>query len=676
MNHAWTDKDWIYIKTAYSDKLVQDCRSIPGRIWDSKLKLNKFPHSSSALVVELATRWNIVLPDTIAGAVKDTTFDDSPYIFNVFEQSDELFICMNFNPNTFMAVKTMVPDAKWDKTMKVWRAPMKELPNVLRFSEKYDLMMDYDLEEKAQEIREQTLKMREASSALDADVEIPGIAIPLLPYQRAGVSYIQKVKKGILADQPGLGKTVQALATVVADNALPAVVVCPNTLKLNWEREIKKFFPNLKCAVLNGTRPAGVEEVDIVIINYDILHHRLDDIFKHGYKSLIVDEAHAIKNGQKEHACPKCGTKVRSNAVRCPLCVGDKITPVETWSVKRTDAVMKLAKNLGEDDYVILLTGTPVTNRPYELIPQLEAIGRLDYFGGPWKFRNRYAPQRNVATNTIELNEKLRETCFVRRLKKDVYGELPELRNSIQLLSPSEEHMRHYRTVEHDAIEWFAEKARRIAEEEGSDGTAAYWHKRIRLEPAESLVRLTALREAVSTVKFDSVVAWLDNFIESSSDEKVIVFAEHIEFVEKIYNRYKDMAVKIRGGVSIKDRAEAVDRFQTDPTCRIFIGNMQSASEGLTLTAASDVVFCELAWTPTMHEQCVSRCYGRANDMHGATAWYLLAPKTIDEYIYELLERKKKVVDAVTDGLDSVESSSIIGDLAVMLAERGLESGN
>jgi SWI/SNF-related matrix-associated actin-dependent regulator 1 of chromatin subfamily A len=107
----------------------------------------------------------------------------------------------------------------------------------------------------------------------------------------------------------------------------------------------------------------------------------------------------------------------------------------------------------------------------------------------------------------------------------------------------------------------------------------------------------------------------------------------------------------------------------------VFIGNMKAASEGLTLTAASDVVFCELGWTPAIHEQCVGRCYGRVNDLHGATAWYLLAEKTIDQDIFELLEKKKVIVDAVTDGEDPVESGNVMIDLLKKLTERGLNGG-
>jgi SWI/SNF-related matrix-associated actin-dependent regulator 1 of chromatin subfamily A len=333
---------------------------------------------------------------------------------------------------------------------------------------------------------------------------------------------------------------------------------------------------------------------------------------------------------------------------------------------------MKLAKSVTEG-FVLLLTGTPITNRPDELIPQLEAIDKLHNFGGGWRFKQRYAPQKNVAINTKELNDKLRSFCFIRRLKRDVYGELPPLRNAVQLLSIVDKDRAQYDEIEANVVEYLAQRAREIAEEEGSDGTAAYWSKRMKAEAAEHLVRISVLRDSVSKIKYDAITKWLDNFLESGDGEKVIVFAEHIDFVEKLAKRYGNLAVKIRGGVSVKDRQDAVDRFQTDPTCRIFIGNMAAASEGLTLTAASDVVFCELAWTPAMHEQCASRAWGRINDMHGCTAWYLLAPKTIDEDMYELLEKKKKIVDAVTDGIDiQDDGDSILAGLLVKLAERGI----
>ena len=672
-NYAWEEGGEIFVKSVYDGKMVEDFREITGRRWDGNRKVNIFPHSSLNQIRALAPKWGITLGDELE-VTGPMDFTDSKRTYNVEVVDGKIVICFDYNPSLINSIKSHVPSAKWDPKERAWKVPERDFVDVIRFSVASDFTLSPELNKRVSEVIIQSKEMREASESLSADIEIPGIAVPLLPYQKAGVAYMQKVRKGIIGDQPGLGKTAQAIATIVLENQFPLIVVCPNTLKINWEREVKKFFPNLTTSILTGGKSATIEKSDVIIVNYDILYQRNDDIIEHGFLSLVVDESHAIKNGQKKHNCPECAAVCRSNATNCAGCGARGIKPVERWTVKRTDAVMRLAKLQGPNDFTLLLTGTPITNRPDELIPQLEAVRCLDRFGGAWRFKNRYAPKRNMAINTLELNNKMREMCFVRRVKKDVYGELPPLRNAVQYLSIEDKKMNEYRIVENDVVEYFAQRAKDLAEEEGSDGTDAYWRKKIALENSVNLVRITALRDAVSKIKFDSTSEWIDNFLESSDGEKVIVFAEHIDLVEKLYDRYKDVAVKIRGGVSVADRQDAVDKFQTDPKCRVFVANMTSASEGLTLPAARDVVFCELGWTPAIHEQCVSRAYGRVNDMHGATAWYLLAPQTIDEDIYSLLEKKRKIVDSVTDGIDVEEQGSLIGELVKTLADRGMKN--
>ncbi len=676
LNYAWVHNNEIYVKARYSVDFVDDCRAIEGRRWCNDTKTNVFPMSASIMVKELARKWAIQLPpevNSLPEIKEDYISSGRPY--NVDVADGKVNICFDYDPILIQTVRSYISNVFWDGISKQWIAPIEAAYDAFIFAGAFDLLVSPAIAELANKDGLKRQAMVEASSALDADIEIPGIAMELLPYQKAGVAYIKKVRKAILADQPGLGKTVQALAAIVSENALPAVIVCPNSLKLNWAREIDKFFPGHKTTVLSGTKSEEIEDSDFLVINYDILYDRVNDIKSHGYISLVVDESHAIKNGKKRHVCPRCKAPMRSNAKNCSSCSATSVRPLELWTVKRTDAVMKLARELSEQRFVILLTGTPITNRPMELVPQLEAIQKLDSFGGAWRFKNRYAPSKNVATNSKELNEKLRSMCFVRRVKKDVYGELPPLREATQYLSPSDEIMSWYRGIELDAIEYFANRARELAAEAGEDEDGAYWEKKMRLEPMRSLVEITALRTAIAKVKKDSAIQWIDNFLESSEDEKVIVFAEHIEFVEELAKYYGGIAVKIRGGVSVDDRQAAVDRFQTDPSCRLFIANMQSASEGLTLTAASDVVFCELGWTPAIHDQCVSRAYGRANDLHGATAWYLLAPNTIDESTFQLIASKREIVDAVTEGFDIVSvNESMIGELSVMLAKRGLDA--
>jgi len=667
LNYAIVVGERILVKSAYSEEFVKDCRAIPGRLWEPTEKINIFPVSSVEFVRELAFKWNIDLPRSIAG-----TFESKERNYQVELLEDQIVISFDYSPKIIEAIRSHVPRAKWNSKERFWSVGTDYIFSVLSFAIKFGLSVEPKFLEEAHKVKQKLDEMKIASSALDADIEIPGIAIPLLPYQRAGVAYMNRVRKGIIGDQPGLGKTAQAIATVSLDNSFPLIVVCPNTLKINWQREIKKFFPNLTTSILYGGKSVDIPQSDVIICNYDILFQRNDDIIKHGFQSLVVDESHAIKNGQRKSSCPKCGATVKSNTVNCGACQARSIRPIESWTVKRTEAVMRLAKLQGPNDLTLLLTGTPITNRPDELIPQLEAIDHLKNFGGAWRFKQRYAPKRGMAINTKELNDKLRESCFVRRMKSDVYGELPPLRNAVQYMEISSKQMAWYKDIEDDVVEYFAQRARDIAEEEGSDGTDAYWHKKITLEMARSLVHITGLRDAVSKIKYDTCIDWIDNFLESGDGEKVIVFAEHIEFVEKLFDRYKDVAVKIRGGVSVEDRQKAVDKFQNDPKCRVFVANMSSASEGLTLTAASDVVFCELGWTPALHEQCVSRAYGRVNDMHGATAWYLLAPNTIDEDIYGLLEKKKRIVNSVTDGVDIEGEGSVVSELVKTLAGRGL----
>jgi SNF2 family DNA or RNA helicase len=662
--------DKIILKTPYKKQFVAECREIPERVWVGEPNNhNEFPTSSVTYVINLCERWGISVPDDIRNLPPSESLEYHPR--TVTKELDKLLIKFLYNPDVLNDLKEKLPAARWVPSSKTWEISTEFSDAVVRFATKWDFHFDAGISEEIDLLMEKRQAAYELSHAVDGDIHIDGVVDDLLPYQKIGISYLRSARRAILGDQPGLGKTLQALSTLVAENAFPAVVVCPNTLKLNWRNEIRKFYPHLTVNVVSGKSSEALPEADITIINYDIVYERVDDLLALNPVALVADESHAIKNGKAIHTCSGCGAKVRSNAKNCGACKATDITPVRGWTVKRAGGVLRLAESIPKDGFVLLLTGTPITNRPIELVPQLEAIGALDHFGGRWKFESRYCPNGKGAAFMEELNRKMRSTCYIRRKKQDVYGELPDVRNAAQILNISDAAYKRYHKIEQDVVGFLAEKAREFAKENGQDPDAAYFQKMRQLEFNEHLVKLTVLRDAVSQMKYDAITDWLDEFL-SDGEEKVVVFAEHIDFVENLCARYGDLAVKVRGGVSNDDRMAAVDRFQNDPSCRLFIANMKAASEGLTLTAASDVVFCELGWTPAIHEQCVGRCYGRVNDLHGATAWYLLAERTIDEDIYELLEEKKKVVDAVTDGEDPVVGGSVILDLLTRLTERGL----
>jgi len=148
--------------------------------------------------------------------------------------------------------------------------------------------------------------------------------------------------------------------------------------------------------------------------------------------------------------------------------------------------------------------------------------------------------------------------------------------------------------------------------------------------------------------KLNAVFEWIDNFFESS-DDKLVVFAHHQFVIEAIYERYKEIAVKLTGETSMKDRQKAVDEFQNNPETRLFVGNIQAAGVGLTLTAASTAAFVELAWTPSAHTQAEDRIH-RIGQRNTATIYYLVAAGTIEERIAKIIRKKAEITSVVTDG--------------------------
>src|SRR3954454_21878183 len=230
-----------------------------------------------------------------------------------------------------------------------------------------------------------------AHDAAHLDIE-PRLGGELRPFQRAGVEYALQSRRLFLADEQGLGKTVEALAALEEDDAYPAVVVCPASLKLNWEREAAHWLPHRTLHVVVGTGKA-IPRADITVLNYEIVHAQRERLALSRPKALILDESHYVKNPQ----------------------------------AKRTRAVRRLAEQLPEGALKVCLTGTPVMNHPDELISQLRIIGRLEEFGSGARFKRRF--QGAGAEERIHWH--LRRTCFVRRLKKDVLPQLPEKRQVV-----------------------------------------------------------------------------------------------------------------------------------------------------------------------------------------------------------------------------------------------------
>jgi SNF2 family DNA or RNA helicase len=424
----------------------------------------------------------------------------------------------------------------------------------------------------------------------------PALGGELRPFQRAGVAYALWARRTFLADEQGLGKTVEALAALEADDAYPAVVVCPASLKLNWLREIEHWLPHRSVTVLAGTGKVA-RAADITVLNYEIVHGHRERLALRRPKALVLDESHYVKNPR----------------------------------AKRTQAVRRLTDALAPDALRLALTGTPVMNHPEELIPQLRILGRLSDFGSGARFARRF--QGVGAEERIHWH--LRRRCFVRRLKSDVLPQLPAKRQVVVPVALDNE--RDYRLAEADVVAWLREQPLELSELDRRVAAALR---------AERLAQLNALKRLAARGKSGAALGWIEDFL--ASDEPLVVFAGHREVQDLLVERFPD-ALHLLGSDSVTAREAAVRAFQEPDGPQLLVCATRVGGQGITLTRASNVAFLDLEWTPAMHDQAEDRLH-RIGQHDAVTAWYLLAAETIDETMIELIARKRGIVGAVTDG--------------------------
>jgi SNF2 family DNA or RNA helicase len=410
------------------------------------------------------------------------------------------------------------------------------------------------------------------------------------------VRYALDARRTFIADEQGLGKTVEALAALEADRAFPAIVVCPASLKLNWEREARRWLAHRSVAVIEG-RVAAAPTAEITILNYEIVGAHREALARIGPRALVIDESHYVKN-------PKA---------------------------KRTQAVRRLAAAIAPDGLRLALSGTPVLNHAEELVSQLRVIGRLEDFGSGAQFARRFRGELSEE----RLHWHLRRRCFVRRSKAEVLPQLPAKRQVVVPVALSNES--EYRLAEEDVIAWLRSQPLDLRELNARIAATLR---------AERLAQLGALQRLAARGKLAAALSWIDDFLQSG--EPLVVFARHVEVQEAVLVRFPG-AAHLLGRDSIAARDATVAAFQDPGGPQLLIGATRVAAQGITLTRASNVAFLELEWTPAMHDQAEDRCH-RIGQHDAVTAWYLLAADTIDETMAALIQHKRGIVAAVTDG--------------------------
>lgn len=502
-------------------------------------------------------------------------------------------------------------------------------------------------------VREQSITLSRAENA-DLGDSIRDLGTVPYPYQRAGIAYGMLRDASLIADEPGLGKTLQSLALLHIRQSYPAVAVVPATIKINWLKEARRNVPELRedgaVAILSGRAKPGQElpvGAKMYIINYDILKSWLPQLIALKPKALIVDESHFAKNVKADRtlSCLELATGLRRDGRK---------------RIKIHDGIQ----------FRYLLSGTPQPNRPDELVSQLEMLGVLDLFGGEWGFYKRFCQltenwvfkpggrgarmkvwEHKGATNTEELQRLLREHVMVRRRKEDVLTELPPKRhqcielasNGLKYLSDREAEIE-YRFQQARAA---LERAKQEAQDSGNQDSFERAAKDLTRAYEAHFTEMAVLAHEVALAKVPKVVEYCLEVLEG--EKKIAVFAHHQdvhEALQKAFEAAGKKVVRLTGTETAKQKDASVEAFQNGDA-DIFLGALKCGI-GYTITAASRAIMAELDWTPGVMDQASDRLH-RIGQRDSVLITYITLEDSLDSKKVGMLLDKREVARQILD---------------------------
>ena len=488
-----------------------------------------------------------------------------------------------------------------------------------------------------------------ASRASDSTLDIPvpdGLAY--LPYQRAGIEYAHNLRHALIADEPGLGKTIQALGIanmlLRTKKTVRIMVVAPKIALWNWRREAEKWLIKPHAIALWTTKVQP--DADIVIINYDILTKLHPALTARTWDIIIYDEAHALKERKAARTKAALG------------CAEEGVRPL--MATRR-----------------LFLTGTPILNRPIELFTILNSMG-MPEAQSYYSYAECYCAGHSTdfgydargASNLDELQAKLRAGVMVRRLKLDVLRDLAPKRYSVIQLEASTPALRKAIAAEQAAVaaNLAAAPAKLAVAQARASGNAAELAsamKRLKAGPGVPFEKISALRHDTALAKVPLVIEHMVSLLEGS-EETVLCMAHHQDviqgIVEGLAKAGHDAAV-ITDDTSDIDRQRAQDDVQGRRK-RIFVGSMRACGVAITLSAASTVVFAEQDWTPGVMTQAEDRAH-RIGQQGSVLVQHLVVDGSMDVSMAQAVASKSGVIDAALDAQLTAAEEPRVADAPV-----------
>jgi len=498
--------------------------------------------------------------------------------------------------------------------------------------------------ERALSVMKTHLARLAASRAIDSNIKIPApTGLSYLPYQKAGIAYCLQRKDTLVGDEPGLGKTIISLGFINVLRPRNVLIVAPATLSYNWKVEAEKWLIDQYEIFTPKKGDQAIPLLEsykrqLVITNYEKVvgitrqEKHLDTAFsaslKRAWDVIVFDEAHAVKNPES----------------------------------KRSQAVLGEYGLVNRAHRTLFLTGTPMENYPKEIWPIAATICPAK-FGDWFAFARRYCGLHKETheggrtawvstggTHLSELQQRLRASFMVRRLKHDVLKELPPKRRQLVILGDEE-------------IDWSKhpefQRWKHIYESKYEAALAKLEASKTQVEFKQSVKELDAFvgvaftemsdyRHKTALLKLPMCLKYIDNLLTTGLPN-VVIFAHHKDVLSKIYDHYKDDACVLYGDTPMDDRGPIVKEFQ-DGRKKVFIGGLKAAGTGITLTRASTVVFVEIDWNPATLSQSEDRLcrYGQQKMVH---VIHLVLNNTLDVNMSQKVIKKQDMIDKALDHL-------------------------
>jgi SWI/SNF-related matrix-associated actin-dependent regulator 1 of chromatin subfamily A len=543
---------------------------------------------------------------------------------NIFEIKWEY---NHFHSRNLSAVKD-IPGRRYEAEKKLWTAPASSRDHVLALQSTHRAKLMLPEHLKPEEIGE-------LPPIAELTIDLP-LKAELRPYQTQGIAQGMKLGRCLIGDEQGLGKTLQSIGVIVGLNAFPCLVICPSSTKLNWKREWEKFS-HKKAMVLDSSMGSEVRKkwfryvevgmADVVIINYESLAAFCVESYPN----------EKAKNGRKK-PWKAADVVLRDFMSKFKSGILDESHRCKDATTNQSKFILRIFNILASR---LLLSGTPVVNKPIDLFPQLAILGQLHHFGGKAGFIDRYCEGGTGANNMKELNYKLNLHCYFRREKKDVAKDLPEKQRQTIIcdITTRQEYNRCKSDFE------------KFLRDSGCDDKEIARKMR-----GEIMVQMMKLKQIAGRGKMNEVKEFVNEILDAG--EKLILFCHLHDIVNECLELWPN-AVTVTGRDSMEGRQANIDAFQNDPKCQLIICNHKAAGVGITLTASSRVAFIEYPWTYADCVQCEDRAH-RIGQMNNVMCTYFLGQDTVDERMWEIISTKMAIGNAITGATDMMDSMEMI----------------